>query len=106
MSKGWHSESKRHSLASRGYSSGRKTKTVLRKYHMLPKRKGGPHEFNIPEGAGSAFMENTVYSEYPITYDEYSKIIDAANNTGGAIKKKEDTLKMAEANRAFAHYRW
>jgi len=31
---------------------------------------------------------------------------DAANNQGGAIKKKEDTLKMAEANRAFAHYRW
>jgi len=31
---------------------------------------------------------------------------DASNNQGGAIKKKEDTLKMAEANRAFAHYRW
>jgi len=31
---------------------------------------------------------------------------DAANNRGGAVKKKEDTHKMAEANRAFAHYRW
>ena len=31
---------------------------------------------------------------------------DAANNRGGAIKKKEDTHRMAEANRAFAHYRW
>ena len=35
-----------------------------------------------------------------------AEIMDAANNTGGAVKKKEDTHKMAEANRAFAHYRW
>jgi small subunit ribosomal protein S7 len=35
-----------------------------------------------------------------------SEIIDAAHNRGGAIKKKEDTHKMAESNRAFAHYRW
>lgn len=34
------------------------------------------------------------------------EIMDAANNTGGAVKKKEDTHRMAEANRAFAHYRW
>jgi small subunit ribosomal protein S7 len=35
-----------------------------------------------------------------------AEIIDAFNNTGSAIKKKEDTHKMAEANKAFAHYRW
>ena len=34
------------------------------------------------------------------------EILDACNNAGGAFKKKEDTHKMAEANRAFAHYRW
>lgn len=34
------------------------------------------------------------------------EIVDAANNRGGAIKKREDTHKMAEANKAFAHYRW
>ena len=34
------------------------------------------------------------------------EILDAVNNTGSAIKKKEDTHKMAEANKAFAHYRW
>jgi small subunit ribosomal protein S7 len=34
------------------------------------------------------------------------EMMDAAQNKGGAIKKKEDTSKMAEANRAFAHYRW
>ncbi|MFQ5682885.1 MAG: 30S ribosomal protein S7 [Candidatus Binatia bacterium] len=34
------------------------------------------------------------------------ELMDAANNRGGAIKKKEDTHRMAEANRAFAHYRW
>ena len=34
------------------------------------------------------------------------EILDAANNTGSAVKKREDTHKMAEANKAFAHYRW
>jgi small subunit ribosomal protein S7 len=34
------------------------------------------------------------------------EFLDAANNTGATIKKREDTHKMAEANRAFAHYRW
>ena len=35
-----------------------------------------------------------------------NEIIDAANNTGAAVKKREDTYRMAEANKAFAHYRW
>ncbi len=35
-----------------------------------------------------------------------NELIDAANGTGGAVKKREDTHKMAEANKAFAHYRW
>lgn len=35
-----------------------------------------------------------------------AELMDAANNTGGAVRKKEDTHKMAEANKAFAHYRW
>jgi small subunit ribosomal protein S7 len=34
------------------------------------------------------------------------ELLDAANNRGTAVKKREDTHKMAEANRAFAHYRW
>jgi small subunit ribosomal protein S7 len=39
--------------------------------------------------------------------DRLSKeILDASNNTGSSVKKKEDTHKMAEANRAFAHYRF
>ena len=35
-----------------------------------------------------------------------NELIDASNNTGGAVKKREDTHKMAEANKAFAHYKW
>ena len=35
-----------------------------------------------------------------------AELIDASNNRGSAVKKREDTHKMAEANRAFAHYRW
>ena len=34
------------------------------------------------------------------------EIVDAANNTGSAVKKREDTHKMAESNKAFAHFRW
>jgi len=35
-----------------------------------------------------------------------SELMDAANNAGNAVKKKEDTHRMAEANKAFSHYRW
>jgi small subunit ribosomal protein S7 len=35
-----------------------------------------------------------------------AELMDAANNRGAAVKKREDTHKMAEANKAFAHYRW
>ena len=35
-----------------------------------------------------------------------AELMDAVNSTGGAVKKREDTHKMAEANKAFAHYRW
>lgn len=35
-----------------------------------------------------------------------AELIDASNNKGGSVKKKEDVHKMAEANKAFAHYRW
>lgn len=35
-----------------------------------------------------------------------AELLDASNNTGGSIKKREETHKMAEANKAFAHYRW
>jgi len=40
-------------------------------------------------------------------YERLAKeLMDAANGTGASVKKKEDTHKMAEANKAFAHYRW
>ena len=35
-----------------------------------------------------------------------AEILDALNNTGGAVKKKDETHRMAEANKAFAHYRY
>jgi small subunit ribosomal protein S7 len=42
----------------------------------------------------------------PIAERLATEILDAANNTGTAVKRREDTHRMAEANRAFAHYRW
>ena len=48
----------------------------------------------------------TARSEKTITEQLAGEILDAYNNRGAAVKKREDTHKMAEANRAFAHYRW
>lgn len=45
-------------------------------------------------------------SEKTIEEKLANELMDAANNTGGAVKKREDVHKMAEANKAFAHYRW
>ncbi len=45
-------------------------------------------------------------SEKTMTERLSNEMIDACNNRGSSVKKKEDTHKMAEANKAFAHYRW
>jgi small subunit ribosomal protein S7 len=45
-------------------------------------------------------------SEKGMTAKLAGEILDAANNRGSSVKKKEDTHKMAEANKAFAHFRW
>jgi small subunit ribosomal protein S7 len=45
-------------------------------------------------------------SEKTMTERLAGDLLDAANNRGSAVKKREDTTKMADANRAFAHYRW
>ena len=48
-----------------------------------------------PPHASTPWLERLAY-----------EILDAANNTGAAVKRKEDIHKMAESNKAFAHYRW
>ena len=45
-------------------------------------------------------------ANYQVPERVAGEIMDAANGTGAAVKKREDTHKMAEANKAFAHYRW
>jgi small subunit ribosomal protein S7 len=45
-------------------------------------------------------------TEHTMTERLSGELMDAANNRGGAVKKREDTHRMAEANRAFSHYRW
>lgn len=45
-------------------------------------------------------------NERKVTDKLANEIMDAANNTGAAVKRKEDVHRMAEANKAFAHYRW
>ena len=61
-----------------------------------------------PETLGLRWL--TAYSRTPgektMAQRLAAEIMDAANNTGNAVKKREDTHKMAEANKAFAHYRY
>ena len=45
-------------------------------------------------------------TEHTMTERLSAEILDASNNRGSAVKKREDTHRMAEANRAFSHYRW
>ncbi|MBQ0066983.1 MAG: 30S ribosomal protein S7 [Phascolarctobacterium sp.] len=45
-------------------------------------------------------------SEHEMFHRVAAEVMDAANGVGAAVKKREDTHKMAEANKAFAHYRW
>ena len=45
-------------------------------------------------------------SEHTMAGRLSGELMDAANNRGNAVKKREDTHRMAEANRAFSHYRW
>ncbi|BEP30132.1 30S ribosomal protein S7 [Helicovermis profundi] len=79
-------------------------------------RRVGGSNYQVPVEVRPA-RRNTLGLRWLVTYtrkrgertmiDRLSKeIMDAANNTGASVKKREDTHKMAEANKAFAHYRW
>lgn len=82
---------------------------------VRPRRVGGA-TYQIPMEVPSARRETLAIkwiiaaararSEYQMKERLARELIDASKNQGNAIKKKEDTHKMAEANRAFAHYRW
>ena len=52
-----------------------------------------------------AFVKTVEYGSFTDVYKR-QELMDAVNSTGGSVKKREDTHKMAEANKAFAHYRW
>jgi small subunit ribosomal protein S7 len=69
-----------------------------------------PVEVNPPRRMSLAIRWVITYSqmrgEKTMTDKLANELLDAANLRGGAVKKKEDTHKMAEANKAFAHYRW
>ncbi|UCG78367.1 MAG: 30S ribosomal protein S7 [Nitrospirota bacterium] len=82
---------------------------------VRPRRVGGatyqvPVEVRPQRRNALAFRWISTYtrqrSEKTISQKLAAELLDAYNNTGSSIKKKEDTHKMAEANKAFAHYRW
>ena len=82
---------------------------------VRPRRVGGA-TYQVPVEVRAA-RKNALAIRWIISYAKQrqektmqeklsGELIDAANNRGAAIKKREDTHKMAEANKAFAHYRW
>ena len=90
-------------------------KNVMPVLEVRARRVGGAN-YQVPvevrpdrrQTLGIRWMVNYARLRGEQTMDERlaGELTDAANNTGAAIKKKEDTHKMAEANKAFAHYRW
>ena len=89
--------------------------------NIMPTREGNPRRigganYQVPLEVSPARRETlglrwlTTYSrargEKTMSARLAGEIVDATNNTGSAVKKREDTHKMAEANRAFAHYRY
>ena len=79
-------------------------------------RRVGGATYQVPievrQGRGTTLALRWV-AQYSRTRREHTmaerlanELLDASNNTGAAVKRREDTHKMAESNRAFAHYRW
>ena len=82
---------------------------------VKPKRVGGatyqvPMEVNPRRATTLAIRWIVDFSrnrkEHTMAQRLAAEIMDAANNTGASVKKREDLYKMAESNRAFSHYRW
>jgi len=79
-------------------------------------RRVGGSNYQVPmevrperrQALGLRFIVNYARERGEKTMDERlaNEILDASNNMGGAVRRKEDLHKMAEANKAFAHYRW
>jgi small subunit ribosomal protein S7 len=99
-----------------GYAVFQKAlKNIKPVLEVRPRRVGGA-TYQIPMEVAPARRETLAITwlivaararpEYTMVQRLSAEIIDASRNQGGAVKKKEDTHKMAEANRAFAHYRW
>ena len=90
-------------------------KNVMPVLEVRARRVGGSN-YQVPmevrperrQTLGLRFLVNYARQRGEKTMEERlaNEILDASNNTGGAVKKKEDLHKMAEANKAFAHYRW
>ena len=90
-------------------------KNVMPMLEVKPRRVGGSN-YQVPVEVRPE-RRGTLGIRWLVTYSRQrheknmdeklaNEIMDAANNAGGAVKKREETHRMAESNRAFAHYRW
>ncbi len=90
-------------------------KNITPKLEVRTRRIGGAN-YQVPVEVSERRKETLVLrwlvnyarlrSEHTMDERLANEIIDAANNVGASVKKREDTHKMAEANKAFAHFRW
>ena len=90
-------------------------KNIMPVLETKPRRVGGAN-YQVPmevrparrQTLGLRWLTNysRARSERTMAERLAGELMDAANNTGAAVKKREDTHKMAEANKAFAHFRW
>jgi|SRR5690625_4132365 len=90
-------------------------KNVMPVLEVRARRVGGSN-YQVPmevrperrQALGLRFLTNFARQRGEKTMEERlaNEILDASNNTGGAVRRKEDLHQMAEANKAFAHYRW
>lgn len=90
-------------------------KNIMPVLEVRPRRVGGAN-YQVPVEVRTE-RRQTLALRWLVTYSRKrgektmeqrlaGELLDAYNNTGGSVKKREDTHKMAEANKAFAHYRW
>jgi len=90
-------------------------KNIMPVLEVRPRRVGGA-TYQVPmevrpdrrQALGIRWLINYARSRGERTMEERlaAELVDAFNNTGGAVKKREEVHKMAEANKPFAHYRW
>jgi small subunit ribosomal protein S7 len=106
-------ETKTKQRSARRVPAGARQRDADDRSALAPRRRrhlpgAGRSAHRAPPGAGHPLDHHGARERNEKTMTERlsAELLDASNNRGNAVKKREDTHRMAEANRAFSHYRW